>query len=129
MGEPLIEYRKIGLLATCIGNERIRIDADGSLHHARNRRECEPGGLWSSEWRQVGKLDAGDLEALLRAIRATGLLALPAEMVDEAAEGGRREELLVMIDAVAHRFVVQNSDHPAFRKAVQLIWGTLAGAV
>jgi hypothetical protein len=127
MGEPLIEYRKIGLLATCIGNERIRVDAAGRLYHARNSRECDQGELWSSDWRQVGELDSADLDALLRAIRATGVLALPAEIVDEVAEGGRREELMVMIDAEAHRFVVQNSDHPAFRKAVQLIWGTLAG--
>jgi len=129
MSEPLIEYHKIGLLATCIGNERIRVDAGGGLFYSRNSRECKAGELWSDGWQKVGRLDAVAVSTLLQAILGSGVLALPPITVDEGVEGGKREELMVMIDAVAHQFVVQNSDCSAFRKAVHLIWGTLAGVV
>ena len=36
-----LEYRRIGRLPTCIGNERIRIAADGEVSHSRNTVECE----------------------------------------------------------------------------------------
>ena len=125
MSEPLIEYRKIGLLATCIGNERIRLDADGGLYHARNTRECGECELWSDDWRKAGDLDAVDVERLLQEIRESGVLALPAATIDEAAEGGRREELVLRIDGAERRFAVQNCDVPPFRRAVQVLWGAL----
>ncbi|MBV5318505.1 MAG: hypothetical protein JZU50_11925 [Desulfobulbaceae bacterium] len=129
MRQPLIEYRKIGLLATVIGNERIRVDSDGGLYYSRNSHAHKAGELWSESWQKVGRLDAVAVSDLLRAIRGSGVLALPPVTVDEAVEGGKREELLLLIDQSLQHYVVQNSDQPAFRKAVQLLWGALAGVV
>jgi hypothetical protein len=125
-GETLIEYRKIGLLATCIGNERIRIDTNGGLYYSRNSQECEFGELWSDGWKLLGRMDSLAVIKLVRAIRESGLLALSPTMVDEECEGGRREELLLVIDTVDHRYLVQNVDDPSFKKAVRLLWGVLA---
>ena len=129
MSEPLIEYCKIGLLATTIGNERIRVDSDGGLYYSRNSHECMAGELWNGSWQQFGKLDAAAVHDLLQGIRESGVLVLPPVTVDEAVEGGKREELTLQIDAVMHRYVVQNSDQPAFRKVVQLLWGTFIEVV
>lgn len=125
MNRTLIEYRKIGLLPTCIGNERIRIDMDGKRYYARNSHECEEGEPWSAEWQQTGVLDVSAMEALLRDIKESGVLTLPVVMTDESVEGGKREELFLWIDAAEHHFVMQNYDSPVFRKVIQLLWGVL----
>lgn len=125
MAEYLIEYRKIGLLATCIGNERIRVDRDGGLYYSRNRHECKPGELWSDGWKQVGRLDSAAVRKLVQDIRDSGVLALPPSVIDDEFEGGKREELMLMIETVTHQYVVQNTDIPAFKKVVQLMWNTL----
>lgn len=124
MAESLIEYRKTGLLATCLGNERIRIGEDGGLYYSRNNQECELGELWSDGWKQIGRLDSLAVKKLVRAIRESGILALPPTMIDEDIEGGKREELLLTIDTVTYRYVVQNSDVPPFKNVVRLLWGT-----
>lgn len=124
MAETLVEYRKIGLLATCLGNERIRIGTDGGLYYSRNSQECELGELWSDGWKQIGRLDSLAVNELLQAIRGSGILVLSPTMVDNEVGGGKREELLLTIDTVTYRYVVQNSDSPPFRKVVRLLWGT-----
>ena len=126
MAESLIEYRKIGLLATCIGNERIRIDTDGGLYFSRNSRECLPGEIWSEDWRLVRRLDIAAVDKLVQDIKDSGVLELPPTMVDEEYEGGRREELMVVVDTVTHRYLVQDTDHPEFKVAVRSLWGILA---
>jgi hypothetical protein len=123
---PVIEYQRIGLLPTCVGNERIRILADGGIEHSVNIRECEPGELWSSGWQQKGRLDDAALARLRAAIRQSGLLALPRAMIDEDVDGGKREELRVSIDGADHCFIAQNCDPPALRAVVRLLWDALA---
>jgi hypothetical protein len=126
MNDVVLEYQCIGLLATCLGNERIRITADGRVEHSVNTRECEAGQLWNNGWREVGRLDADALERLLHAIRQNGLFALPPTMIEEDVEGGRRDELRVRLDGVEHCFVVQNREVPELRSVVRLIRDALA---
>jgi hypothetical protein len=120
-----IEYRLIGLLPTCIGNERIRIAGDGRVSYSRNTVECDEGSVWSAPWRDVGWLDDAALLRLREQITGSGLLELPLESIDEAAQGGRREEIDLTIDARKHRFVVQNVTAPQFRAVVKLLWGVI----
>ena len=84
-----IEYRRIGRLPTCIGNERIRIAAGGEVSHSRNTVECEPGVTWSAPWRPVGRLDAAALARLTQQIIDTGILGLEPESIDETVQGER----------------------------------------
>jgi hypothetical protein len=121
-----IEYRRIGRLPTCVGNERLRIETDGRVSHARNTAECEPGVQWSAPWQAVGTLDAPALARLEQQIVETGLLRLPAQSIDDAAEGGKREEIDLVLDGRSHHVVVENVDPPPFRAAVRLLWGVLA---
>ena len=120
---PLIEYRKIGLLSTCIGNERIRVDTEGKLYHARNHHECTPGEFWSDEWKLVGELDNATLATLVKDIKESGVLSLPPATTDEVTEGGKREELFLMIDEVEQCYVVQNCDQPVLKTVIELLWG------
>ena len=128
MADVVIEYQRIGLLPTCLGNERIRILADGGIEHGANSLECEAGERWSSDWQEAGRLDDAALARLLAAIRQSGLLALPPTMIDEDAEDGRREELRIHIDGADHCFAAQNCDPPALRAVVRLLWDALAVA-
>lgn len=128
MARLAIEYRKIGQLATCIGNERIRVAADGRVSFSRNTTECEQGRQWSAEWRAAGQLASTALTELAREIGGSGLLAMVPESIAETAEGGKREEIDVTIDDAAYHFVVQNADRPAFRHVVRLLWGALSMA-
>jgi hypothetical protein len=123
-----LEYRMIGLLPTCIGNERIRLEPDGQVYHSRNTRECDDGQLWSSELRPVGRLEVTVVAALLQQIRSSGVLALPAESVAETVEGGKREELDLTLDDAERHFVVQNMYLPAFREAVRALVSTVQAA-
>jgi hypothetical protein len=120
-----IEYRRIGLLASCIGNERIRIARDGSIAHSRNSIECEKGQIWSDGWHRVGQLGAASMTQLAQQIVSSGVLELPPESITESAEGGRREEMDVCLDEREYHFVVQNADSPAFRTVVALLWGVV----
>ena len=120
-----IEYRGIRQLPTCIGNERIRITADGHVSHSRNTVECDDGAIWSADWRDVGRLDDTALARLRDQIAGSGLLKQPPELVDEVVEGGTREELDLAIDEREYHFVVQNTDAPAFRAVITLLWGIL----
>lgn len=126
MHDVVIDYQCIGLLATCLGNERIRITADGRVEHRVNTQECEAGQLWSDDWREAGRLDADGMERLLHAIGHSGLLALPPTMIEEDVEGGRRDELRVRLDGVEHCFMAQNSEAPVLRAVVRLIRDALA---
>ena len=120
-----IEYRLVGLLPTCVGNERIRIAGDGRVSYSRNAVECDEGTIWSAAWRDVGWLDDAALLRLREQITGSGLLELPPEAIDETAQGGRREEIDLTIDERKYRFVVQNVDAPPFRTVVRLLWGVI----
>ena len=122
----VIEYRRIGRLPTCIGNERIRIEGDGRVLHSRNTAECEPGMLWSAPWQTAGTLDVSALARLEQQIVETGVLQLPAQSIDDATEGGKREEIDLVLDGRSYRVVVENTDLPSFRAAVGLLWGVMA---
>ena len=120
-----IEYRLISLLPTCLGNERIRITDDGEVSHSRNTVECERGERWSASWRTVGQLDPAAMAVLTGKVVATGLLDLPADSIDESAQGGKREEIDLTVDGGERHFVVQNTNPPPFRAVVQLLWGVM----
>jgi hypothetical protein len=120
-----VEYRRIGRLPTCIGNERIRIDGDGEVSHSRNTVECESDATWSAPWRPVGRLDAAALTRLTQQIIDTGILGLDPELIDETAEGGTREEMDIAIGERECRFVAENTDPPPFRAVVKLLWGVM----
>jgi hypothetical protein len=120
-----VEYRRIGQLPTCLGNERIRIGVDGRVDHSRNTVECEPGVPWSTPWRSVGRLDEAAMAQLERQMVETGVFSLPAETRAESVEGGRREELDLTRDGGATRIALHNADNAAFRAAVQLLWGVM----
>ncbi len=118
-----IEYRRIGRLATCVGNERIRVSDAGDVYHSRNSGPCGPGRLWNDDWQHLGRLDAEARSGLRQAIVESGILGSPAESIDESAEGGTREEIDLTLDRREHRFVVQNRENPAFRTVVTVLWG------
>jgi hypothetical protein len=117
-----VEYRSIGLLPTCVGNERIRIGGDGRVSYSRNIRECDEGTVWSAPWRDVGWLDDAALVRLREQITGSGLLEVPPESIDETAEGGRREEIDLTIDDRKHHYALQNAEAPPFRTVVKLLW-------
>jgi hypothetical protein len=120
-----IEYRRIGLLPTCLGNERIRIASDRMVSHARNIVECENDERWSAPWRLVGRLDAAAVMRLTQQIIDTGILGIEPASIDETAEGGTREEMDIAIAEREYRFVVENTDPPPFRAVVKLLWGVM----
>ena len=120
-----LEYRRLGRLPTCIGNERIRIASDGDVSHSRNSVECDDNAAWSTPWRVAGRLDAAALTRLTQQIIDTGILGLEAASIDETAEGGTREELDLTIDGREYRFVAENTDPPSFRAVVRLLWGVM----
>ena len=120
-----VEYRRIGRLPTCIGNERIRIAADGEVSHSRNTVECEPDVTWSAPWRPVGRVDAAALARLAQQIIDTGILGLQPESIDETAEGGTREEMDIAIAEREYRFVAENTAPPPLRAVVKLLWGVM----
>ncbi len=120
-----VEYRTIGRLPTCIGNERIRITADGEVSHSRNTVECEPGSVWSGSWRTAGRLDAAALARLARQIVDTGVLELDRDSIDETAQDGKREELDLTIGTSEYHFVVENTEPAPFRAVVSLLWGVM----
>ncbi len=120
-----LEYRRIGLLPTCLGNERIRIASDGLVSHARNTVECDSGEPWSAPWRPVGRLDAAAMARLTQQIIDTGVLGLEPESIDESAEGGTREEMEIALGEREYRFVAENTDPPPFRTVVKLLWGVM----
>jgi hypothetical protein len=123
-GSMTIEYRRIGRLPTCIGNERIRIAADSEVSYSRNIVECEADATWSAPWRTVGSLEAGALTRLTQQIIDTGILGLEPESIDEA-EGGTREEMDIAIGERECHFVAENADPPPFRAVVKLLWGVM----
>ena len=49
-------------------------------------------------------------------------------MVDETVEGGRRDELDLMLDEQEFGFMMQNCEQGAFRATVKLLRGALAHA-
>ena len=125
MENPLVEYRRIGLHPTCIGNERIRLEADGRLSYAKNTRECVEGQLWSDELHFLGRIGADALAALIDTIKSSGVIDLPETMVDPSAEGGKREELDLFIDGVMHGRILENTEHPAFSAVVRHLRGIM----
>jgi hypothetical protein len=120
-----LEYRRIGRLPTCIGNERIRITGDGEVSHSRNTVECESEAEWSASWRTAGQLDAAAMARLTQQIIDTGILGLEPESIDESAEGGTREEMEIALGDREYRFVAENTDPPPFRAVVKLLWGVM----
>lgn len=126
MNHPLIEYRRIGLHPTCIGNERIRLEADGRLYWAKNSRECDEGQLWSEPWHCRGRVGAESLAAMVRVIHDSGIAHLPALISDPDVEGGKREELALCLNGVSHDHILENAIHPAFAAVVRHLRGLLA---
>jgi hypothetical protein len=122
-----LEYRSIGRLPTCVGNERIRIHGDGEVSHSRNTVECEAGSAWSAPWQSAGRMDAASMDRLSRQIVDSGLLGSSRQTIDETAQGGRREELDLSIDGCEYHFVAQNTDPPPFRAVVKLLWDVVFG--
>lgn len=120
-----IEYRRIGLLPTCLGNERIRIAGDRMVSHARNTVECENDERWSAPWHVVGRLDAAAVTRLEQQVIDTGILGVEPESIDESAEGGTREEMDIAIGEREYHFVAENTDPPPFRAVVKLLWGVV----
>lgn len=120
-----IEYRRLGRLPTCIGNERIRVTADGQVAHSRNVVECAEGQAWSAEWTTSGRLDAPALAALEQDIRGSGLLEMAPQSIDDTAEGGVREELDVTLDERDYHWVVENVPAPALRAVVARLRGVV----
>jgi hypothetical protein len=120
-----LEYRRLGRLPTCIGNERIRIAHNGEVSHSRNTVECESSAGWSAPWRTVGTLDAAAMTRLTQQIVDTGILELDPESIDETVEGGTREEMDLTIDEREIHFVAENTDPPSFRAVVKLLWGVM----
>lgn len=125
MENPLVEYSRIGLHPTCIGNERIRLEADGRLFYAKNTRECAEGQLWSDELHFQGRVGANALAALIDAVKSSGVINLPETMVDPSAEGGKREELELSIDGIMFSRILENIEHPAFSAVVRHLRGLL----
>ena len=80
------------------------------------------------EYRRIGLLDVAVMAQLRQTIEGNGLLSLPSKMVDETFEGGRREELYLMLDEGEFGFVMQNCEQGAFRATVKLLRGALADA-
>jgi hypothetical protein len=122
-----VEYRRIGRLPTCIGNERIRLAADGEVSYSRNTVECEPDATWSAPWRRIGRLDAAAVTQIGQQIIDTGILGTEPESIDETAEGGTREEIDIVLGEREYHFVAENTDPPPFRAAVKLLWGVMFG--
>ena len=120
-----IEYRRIGRLPTCIGNERIRLAADGEVSHSRNTVECESDAAWSAPWRAVGRLDAAAVTRIRQQIVDTGIFGVEPESIDETAEGGTREEMDIALGEREYHFVAENTDPPPFRAVVKLLWGVM----
>lgn len=125
MSSPLIEYRRISLHPTCIGNERIRLETDGRIYHAKNSRECEEGQLWSAGWQYKGKVDANVLAAFIDLVASSSLIDLPEIMGDSSVEDGSREELAVSMAGVSYCRRLHNAEHPAFRLVVRQLRGVL----
>jgi hypothetical protein len=123
-----IQYRKISLHPTCLSNERIRVDKSGQIFHSKNTRECSEGQIWSDGWKKVGLVNAATRTELQQTIESISRLALPRKMIDDTAQDGKREELDFTLGTVRHRYVMQNREHQALRKAIRLLWGVLASA-
>jgi len=87
--------------------------------------ECEADAAWSAPWRPVGRLETAALTRLTQQIIDTGIRWVEPESIDEAAEGGTREELDIAIAEGEYRFVAENTDPPPFRAVVKLLWGVM----
>lgn len=122
----VLEYRRIGLHPTCIGNDRIRIAADGALDYARNDRECGPGQQWTGDWQHLGLLDEAGLARIRQVAVAGGVLDLPDAVIDEAVEGGAREELDLWLAGRERHLVVQNAPCPPFQAFARMLRQTAA---
>ena len=118
-----LEYRRIGRLPTCVGNERIRVTADGGVSHSRNTVECESEAeaQWSASWRTAGKLDAAAMARLTQQIIDTGVLGLEPESIVVAEGGTRARDGLCDRRARVTR-LVQNTDPQPFRGVSASWW-------
>ncbi|RNF86205.1 hypothetical protein [Montanilutibacter psychrotolerans] len=116
-----LEFRRISLQPGCLGNERMRVGADGALDYSQNLAECVPGQQWNSQWQHLGQLGADELSRLSGAVLDSGLLELEQISVDESVEGGSREELDLRFGDDSWHFVVQNTRPPAFVSVTRVI--------
>ena len=125
MPEYVIEYHKKNLLPTCLGNERIQIDANGKVFYSRNSRECDEDEVWSDPLTEVSQLNAAQLRKLMAEIKTSGVMKMPVQLIDDTAEGGMREELSIVIDDKKKYFTLQNSDHAGFKKAIRKLYACM----
>ncbi|MFH7319968.1 hypothetical protein ACHHRT_05055 [Desulfurivibrio sp. D14AmB] len=126
-----IEYRRLGLLPTCLGNEALRVSGDGEIRHRKNHRECETDQLWSEPWRLIGRLEQEHLADLWQAVAATESLApLTALAEDEEdEEDGGYEELLIVEKESTRRYLMRDfARRPVLAEVARRLWDALARA-
>lgn len=123
-----VEYRSVTRHPTCLGNHRVKVDAQGRVFQARNDKECtEKGQRWSAPYpaQPARTLSAGELAALAQRVRRAGFFELPAQITDprKATTGGRVEEIEVQDGERRHQVSADNKSLPAFDEVRQLVLG------
>lgn len=112
-----VEYRRVSLSQTCLGNWKVRVDDAGNVFYARNTEPCPDGGNWSAEYPAEPQRTLGtwQLWRFRRAIPVKDLLALPEHVTDpnKAAMGGSQEQVHIVLDGNDHEVVFENVSHPA----------------
>ncbi len=114
--EPLqVEYRLVSLSPTCVGNHRLRVDADGGVYHAVNQESCPDRATpWSAPYPTAPSrtLDAAQRSRLVRLVRG-GFFDLQPSYANSLASGGFYEEIELSLGARRHRVQVRNTERPA----------------
>jgi len=113
-----VEYRQISKFPTCLGNRRIKVDADAGVYLAVNATECPRGERWSAPYPATPARTLSDAERqhLLDVIRESGFLELAARYANDDRDDGYVEEIDVTIAGTRHSVVVDNVDQPPFMK-------------
>lgn len=125
-GDFFIEYRAVTRHPTCLGNQRVKIDAQGRVFQSRNDKECtEKGQRFSAPYpaQPARTLSAGELAGLARRGRRAGFFDLPAQITDpkKSTTGGQVQEIEVQDGGRRHQVSADNKTLPAFEEVRQLI--------
>jgi hypothetical protein len=118
-----IEYRQISKFPTCLGNRRIKIDAEGNVFTAVNQRECASGSKWSDPYpaQPVRTLTPAARDQLAALVRDSGFLALQPRHEDPGVDDGSIQEIDAVIDGKAHAVSLDNTEQPAFARVRQAL--------